>query len=98
MSDSDDQEERDNLAAREIALAEQREGPPDPNVAHNRANDEMPRDGARNNEEVMGDFDSNPTLLINRNPIQPPLPEGRSYEISPEIIALVKQNQFQAVF
>ncbi|CAA7040821.1 unnamed protein product [Microthlaspi erraticum] len=34
----------------------------------------------------MGDFDSNPTLLIDRNPIQPPLPEGRSYEISPEII------------
>ncbi|CAA7061748.1 unnamed protein product [Microthlaspi erraticum] len=43
----------------------------------------------------MGDFDSNPTLLIDRNPIQPPLPEGRSYEISPEIIGLVKQNQFQ---
>ncbi|CAA7049261.1 unnamed protein product [Microthlaspi erraticum] len=55
----------------------------------------MPRDGARHNEEVMGDFDSNPTLLIDRNPIQPPLPEGRSYEISPEIIGLVKQNQFQ---
>ncbi|CAA7046683.1 unnamed protein product [Microthlaspi erraticum] len=90
MSDSEDQEERDNLAAREIALAEQHEDPPDPNAAHNRAND-----GARHNEEVMGDFDSNPTLLIDRNPIQPPLPEGRSYEISPEIIGLVKQNQFQ---
>ncbi|CAA7038915.1 unnamed protein product [Microthlaspi erraticum] len=47
MSDSDDQEERDNLAAREIALAEQREDPPDPNAAHDRANDGMPRDGAR---------------------------------------------------
>ncbi|CAA7040835.1 unnamed protein product [Microthlaspi erraticum] len=39
----------------------------------------------------MGDFDSNPTLLIDRNPIQPPLPEGRSYEISPEIIGLCRR-------
>ncbi|CAA7021321.1 unnamed protein product [Microthlaspi erraticum] len=30
MSDSDDQEDRENLAAREIALAEQHEDPPDP--------------------------------------------------------------------
>ncbi|CAA7042949.1 unnamed protein product [Microthlaspi erraticum] len=90
MSDLEDQEERDNLAASDIMLAEQHEDPPDLNAAHNRAND-----GARHNEEVMGDFDSNPTLLIDRNPIQPPLPEGRSYEISPEIIGLVKQNQFQ---
>ncbi|CAA7043648.1 unnamed protein product [Microthlaspi erraticum] len=67
--------------------------PPDLNAAHDRANGGMPRNGLIN-EEVMGDS-INPTLLVNRNPIQPPLPGGRSYEISPEIIALVKQNQFQ---
>ncbi|CAA7014739.1 unnamed protein product [Microthlaspi erraticum] len=60
MSDSDDQEERDNLAAREIALAEQHEDPPDPNAAHDRANDEMPRDRARHNEEFQGKPQENP--------------------------------------
>ncbi|CAA7018946.1 unnamed protein product [Microthlaspi erraticum] len=95
MSDSDDQEERDNLAAREIALAEQHEDPPDPNAAHDRANDEMPRDGARHNEEVMGDFDSNPTLLINRNPIHRHFLKEEAMRFRRRSLALVKQNQFQ---
>ncbi|CAA7029255.1 unnamed protein product [Microthlaspi erraticum] len=50
MSDSEDQEERDNLAAREIALAEQHEDPPDPNartIAPMRCR-EMERDTMRN--------------------------------------------------
>ncbi|CAA7030631.1 unnamed protein product [Microthlaspi erraticum] len=95
MSDSDDQEARDNTAARDIALAEQHEHPPDPNAVHDRIKNEMPRGLEQTNKEVMGDFDSNPTLLVNQNPIRPPFPGGRSYEISLEIIALVKQNQFQ---
>ncbi|CAA7037537.1 unnamed protein product [Microthlaspi erraticum] len=80
MSDSDDQEERELGRERDRAGRAARRSAGS-NTAHDRAND-----GARHNEEVMGDFDSNPTLLIDRNPIQPPLPEGRSYEISPEII------------
>ncbi|CAA7021056.1 unnamed protein product [Microthlaspi erraticum] len=37
-----------------------------------------------------------PTLTL-RNPIHPPLPARNDYEIKPQIIALVRQNQFNGL-
>ncbi|CAA7025713.1 unnamed protein product [Microthlaspi erraticum] len=95
MSDSDNQEEGDNPATRYILLGGQHGHPP----IHDGVNDQIdncfPKEPVRIDKEVMGDFDSNPALLTNRNLIHPPLSEGRSYEILPEVIALVNKNQFQ---
>ncbi|CAA7031834.1 unnamed protein product [Microthlaspi erraticum] len=83
MNESDDQEEGNNTAARDIALGEQLDHPPNRNSVQNQTIDGLPKELEQINREVMGDFNSNPALLTNRNPIHPPLPGGRSYEILP---------------
>ncbi|CAA7040422.1 unnamed protein product [Microthlaspi erraticum] len=83
MNESDDQEEGNNTGARDIVLGEQHDHPPNRNDAHDQTVDESPKELEKIDREVMGDFYSNRALLINRNPIHPPLPGGRSYEILP---------------
>ncbi|CAA7045415.1 unnamed protein product [Microthlaspi erraticum] len=47
--------------------------------------------------QTMGDFDSSDAFFMDRNPIRPPLPPRNDFEIKPQIIALVKQNQFHGL-
>ncbi|CAA7039401.1 unnamed protein product [Microthlaspi erraticum] len=47
--------------------------------------------------QTMGDFDSSDAFFLDRNPIRPPQPPRNDFEIKPQIIALVKQNQFHGL-
>ncbi|CAA7049282.1 unnamed protein product [Microthlaspi erraticum] len=46
---------------------------------------------------TIGDYDSADAFFMDRNPIHPPLPARNDYEIKPQIIALVRQNQFNGL-
>ncbi|CAA7037716.1 unnamed protein product [Microthlaspi erraticum] len=48
-------------------------------------------------EQTIGDYDSADAFFTDRNPIHPPLPARNDYEIKPQIIALVRQNQFNGL-
>ncbi|CAA7030791.1 unnamed protein product [Microthlaspi erraticum] len=47
--------------------------------------------------QTIGDYDSADAFFTDRNPIHPPLPARNDYEIKPQIIALVRQNQFNGL-
>ncbi|CAA7027658.1 unnamed protein product [Microthlaspi erraticum] len=46
---------------------------------------------------TIGDYDSADAFFMDRNPIHPPPPARNDYEIKPQIIALVRQNQFNGL-
>ncbi|CAA7019950.1 unnamed protein product [Microthlaspi erraticum] len=80
--------------AAEVARA-QEEGrdppPPPPNPAGDV--NAQPQAGA----PTIGDYDSADAFFMDRNPIHPPPPARNDYEIKPQIIALVRQNQFNGL-
>ncbi|CAA7040990.1 unnamed protein product [Microthlaspi erraticum] len=65
--------------------------PPPPNPAGDV--NAQPQAGA----PTIGDYDSADAFFMDRNPIHPPLPARNDYEIKPQIIALVRQNQFNGL-
>ncbi|CAA7025744.1 unnamed protein product [Microthlaspi erraticum] len=87
-------EAESRLDAAEVARA-QEEGrdppPPPPNPAGDV--NAQPQAGA----PTIGDYDSADAFFMDRNPIHPPPPARNDYEIKPQIIALVRQNQFNGL-
>ncbi|CAA7022537.1 unnamed protein product [Microthlaspi erraticum] len=65
--------------------------PPPPNPAGDV--NAQPQAGA----PTIGDYDSADAFFMDRNPIHPPPPARNDYEIKPQIIALVRQNQFNGL-
>ncbi|CAA7041275.1 unnamed protein product [Microthlaspi erraticum] len=83
--------------AAEVARAQEegRDPPPPPPNPQDPAGDvnAQPQAGA----PTIGDYDSADAFFMDRNPIHPPLPARNDYEIKPQIIALVRQNQFNGL-
>ncbi|CAA7044902.1 unnamed protein product [Microthlaspi erraticum] len=83
--------------AAEVARAQEegRDPPPPPPNPQDPAGDVnvQPQAGA----PTIGDYDSADAFFMDRNPIHPPLPARNDYEIKPQIIALVRQNQFNGL-
>ncbi|CAA7030367.1 unnamed protein product [Microthlaspi erraticum] len=83
--------------AAEVARAneEGRDPPPPPPNPQDPAGDVnvQPQAGV----QTIGDYDSADAFFTDRNPIHPPLPARNDYEIKPQIIALVRQNQFNGL-
>ncbi|CAA7032647.1 unnamed protein product [Microthlaspi erraticum] len=83
--------------AAEVARAQEegRDPPPPPPNPQDPAGDvnAQPQAGA----PTIGDYDSADAFFMDRNPIHPPPPARNDYEIKPQIIALVRQNQFNGL-
>ncbi|CAA7052859.1 unnamed protein product [Microthlaspi erraticum] len=82
--------------AAEVARAQEegRDPPPPPNPQDPAGDvNVQPQAGA----PTIGDYDSADAFFMDRNPIHPPLPARNDYEIKPQIIALVRQNQFNGL-